>query len=171
MSINPLLALASRVLYDKAFLDMNDTIKDLSERLEVYEPKFNRYVFKNDKDMDSWYSLVYSKLWECIKTMINNSSLVHYHSHGNLNLDTLIVEKAIKDVIQSDHVLSSIKTHHQRISDPWLKIVDGCINEMRKQGEKFDTYEDLCSRVESVFSDTFDDSGGEYLLDLVDSCE
>ena len=59
MSINPLLTVASRVLYDKVFLDMNDTIKDLSERLEVYEPKFNRYVFKNDKDMDSWYSLVY----------------------------------------------------------------------------------------------------------------
>jgi len=171
MSVNPLLALASRVLYDKAFLDMHDIIRDLSERLEVYEPRSNRYVFGTDSEMDNWYSSVYSQLWDSIKTVINRSSLIHYQSHGSLNLDDGFVEKTIIDVINSDHVLTAVKARHQRIINPWLKMVDACTNEMRKQGEKFDTDEDLRSRVESVFSDTFDDSAGEYLLALVDSCE
>ena len=171
MSVNPLLALASRVLYDKAFLDMHDIIRDLSERLEVYEPRSNRYVFGTDNEMDNWYSSIYSHFWDSIKTVIDRRSLVHYHSHGSLNLDPWFLEKTVTDIIKLDPVLKSVGARHQRITDPWLRMVDACTNEMRKQGEKFDTHEDLCSRVESVFSDTFDDSAGEYLLDLVDSCE
>ncbi len=171
MSVNPLLALASRVLYDKTFLEMHNTIRDLSERLEVYEPEFNRYVFGTDNEMYNWYSSVYSQLWDNIKEVIDRRSLVHYHSHGSLSLDPWFLEKTVTDIIKSDPVLTSVRARHQRITDPWLRMVDACTNEMRKQGEKFDTPEDLCSRVESVFSDTFDDSSGEYLLALVDSCE
>ena len=171
MYVNPLLALASKVLYDKTFLEMHGTIRALSERLEVYEPKYNRYVFGTDNEMDNWYSSIYSHFWDSIKTVIDRRSLVHYHSHGSLNLDPWFLEKTVTDIIKLDPVLKSVGARHQRITDPWLRMVDACTNEMRKQGEKFDTHEDLCSRVESVFSDTFDDSAGEYLLDLVDSCE
>ena len=163
--------MASRVLYDKTFLEMHDTIRELSERLEVYEPKFNRYVFATDNEMDNWCEVVYSKLWDSIKMVIDNRSLVYYHSHGTLNLDSWFIEKTVIDIIKTDPVLSSVRARHQRIIDPWFRMVDACTNEMRKQGEKFDTHADLCSRVESVFSDTFDDSAGGYLLDLVDSCE
>ena len=172
--INTLLALTSKVLYDREVLSMRGTIARLKDRLSNYEtvedPK--RFAFATDKELCDWYTLLYSQLWNSIRAFVENRSaatMALWEEYGSV-IHYSDMTRIVADVVDADPVLQKIKIRQQRIIEPWFTVLSACFYVIRTT-QDFTAPAELCDGIEHILSHTFDVTAGAYLLDLIDLVE